>query len=408
MITKTRLRKFASLIVRQGVNVQPGQEVMISAGLDQPDFVRMVVEEAYRAGARKVSVDWSYQPVERAHYRYAKEKVLGTLDKWQIERWEHQAEVLPCKIYLLSDDPDGLRGLNQKKLAAVNQMRASVIKPIRNRMNNRYQWCIAAVPGEAWAKKLFPGERASTAVNHLWEAILSTSRVTEDPAAAWDEHNRNLQGHCDHLNALGLVELHYQAKNGTDFTVGLNPDVLFAAGGEKTTAGIFFNPNIPTEEVFTSPMRGKAEGIVYATKPLSYAGSLIENFWIRFHEGKAVGCGAERGKELLDSLLGMDEGSSYLGEVALVPYSSPIEASGLLFYNTLFDENAACHLALGHGFTNLHKNYDALGEEGAYAAGINDSIMHVDFMIGCADLSITGKTADGKEVAIFRNGEFAF
>ena len=407
-MNKKRLKNYARLIAKAGVNVQKGQEVLITAELDQPEFVRMVADECYRLGASKVSVDWTYQPLMRSDVRYCSGKVLGHLEDWQIERWEHQAKVLPCKIYLISEDPDGLNGINQKKYAAAMRERAATIKPIRNRMENRYQWCIAAVPGNAWAKKLFPDTRVSTSVEKLWSAILDTSRVDDDPVAAWDRHNEDLQSRCDYLNSLKIRELHYKAANGTDFRVGLLPNALFCAGGERTLGGTYFNPNIPTEEVFTSPRRGDADGIVYSSKPLSYGGQLIENFWIRFEGGRAVEVGAEKGEELLREIIGMDEGAAYLGECALVPYESPINKTGILFYNTLFDENAACHLALGRGFTNLIRDYEKYSEEELHKMGINDSIVHEDFMIGTPDLSITALTEDGKTVEIFKNGTFAF
>ena len=408
-MNKTRLRKYANLIARCGANVQKGQEVIINAELDQPEFVKMVVEECYKAGAAKVSVDWSYQPLTKLSVRYQKEKTLGTLEKWQIEKWEHQAEVLPCKIYLMSEDPDGLAGINQKKYAKAMASRSKTIKPIRNRMENKYQWCIAAVPGKEWAKKIFPGERAGVAVEKLWEAILSTSRVDEDPIAAWEKHNADLKKRYEYLNSLGIKELKYKASNGTDFRVGLIPEGVFLGGGEETQGrGVYFNPNIPTEEIFTSPKKGDADGIVYSSKPLSYGGQLIDNFWIKFEGGKAVEVGAEQNESLLRELIAMDEGAAYLGECALVPYSSPIRESGLLFYNTLFDENAACHLALGRGFTNLLRDYEKYSEKEAHELGINDSIVHEDFMIGTADMNITAVCADGHEVAIFKDGEWAF
>ena len=407
-MNKKRLKNYARLIAKAGVNVQKGQEVLITAELDQPEFVRMVADECYRLGASKVSVDWTYQPLMRSDVRYCSGKVLGHLEDWQIERWEHQAKVLPCKIYLISEDPDGLNGINQKKYAAAMRERAATIKPIRNRMENRYQWCIAAVPGNAWAKKLFPDTRVSTSVEKLWSAILDTSRVDDNPVAAWDRHNEDLQSRCDYLNSLKIRELHYKAANGTDFRVGLLPNALFCAGGERTLGGTYFNPNIPTEEVFTSPRRGDADGIVYSSKPLSYGGQLIENFWIRFEGGRAVEVGAEKGEKLLREIIGMDEGAAYLGECALVPYESPINKTGILFYNTLFDENAACHLALGRGFTNLIRDYEKYSEEELHKMGINDSIVHEDFMIGTPDLSITALTEDGKTVEIFKNGTFSF
>ena len=408
-MNKTRLKKYAKLIAKCGANVQRGQEVLITAELDQPEFVKMVVDECYRAGASKVSVDWTYQPITKSTIKYCSEKVLSTLDEWQVAKWEHQAKVLPCKIYLISEDPDGLAGVDQKKMARSSAAKSKIIKPIRNRMENKYQWCIAAVPGEKWAKKIFPGMRASAAVEKLWEAILSTSRVYEDPIAEWEKHNENLKKRCDYLNSLGIRELHYKSENGTDFKVGLIPEAIFCAGGEETMGrGVYFNPNIPTEETFTSPKKGEAEGIVYSSLPLSYGGQLIDNFWMKFEGGRVVDVGAEENESLLREMVAMDEGASYLGEVALVPYSSPIRESGILFYNTLFDENAACHLAVGRGFSNVLRDYEKYTDKEAQKMGINDSIIHVDFMIGTSDLSITATCEDGKTVKIFENGEWAF
>lgn len=408
-MNKTRLRKYANLIARCGVNVQKGQEVVINAGLDQPEFVKMVVEECYKAGAKEVSVDWHYQPLTKAHVRYCSDKVLATVEKWQVERLEHRAETLPCMIHLISDDPDGLAGINQKKMAKSMAARSKIIKPIRTKMENKYQWCIAAVPGKEWAKKVFPSERASVAMEKLWEAILSTSRVNEDPIEAWRLHNENLANKCAYMNSLGIKELKYKSASGTDFRVGLLPNAIFMAGGEETLGrGVYYNPNIPSEELFTSPRKGDADGIVYSSRPLSYGGQLIDEFWVKFEGGKAVDVGAKKNEALLREMISMDEGASYLGEVALVPYSSPIRESGLLFYNTLFDENAACHLALGRGFTNVIKGYENYTEKELHDMGINDSFMHEDFMIGTEDMDITAICEDGREVAIFRKGEWAF
>ena len=407
-MNKTRLKKYANLIVRCGVNVQRGQEVTITAELDQPEFVKMVVDECYRAGASKVSVDWSYQPITKSNIRYMSTKTLSTVEKWQIEKLEHHTQILPCRIYLMSEDPDGLAGINQKKYATAMAARGKLLKPIRDKMENKYQWCIAAVPGKGWAKKVFPGERTSVAMEKLWEAILSTSRVNDDPIEEWRLHNEDLAKRCEYLNSLGIKELKYKSESGTDFRVGLLPEALFMAGGEETLGrGVYYNPNIPTEEVFTSPRRGDADGIVYSSRPLSYGGQLIENFWVKFEGGKAVDVGAEKNEGLLRELIGMDEGAAYLGECALVPYSSPIRESGILFYNTLFDENAACHLALGRGFTNVLRDYEKYSEKEAHDIGINDSIIHEDFMIGTEDMSIIAVTDKG-EVEIFRDGNWAF
>ena len=406
---KTVLRQYAHLIAAKGGNVQKGQDVVIYASLDQPEFVTMVAEACYACGARCVRVEWDYQPLSKVTYKKCTLTTLSKMESWEIEKLKHRSETLPVHIYIESDDPDGLKGINQVKLSKASQARYKIIKPYREAMENKYQWCIAAVPGAAWAKKVFPNEKKSKAIEKLWEAILYTSRADGDPVAAWDAHNKDLASRCDYLNSLGIETLEYRSANGTDFKVGLLEDALFMGGSERAQgSGIEFNPNIPSEEVFTSPKKGVAEGLVVASKPLSYRGELIENFSIRFEGGKAVEVHAERNEDLLKEMNGMDEGAAYLGEVALVPYDSPIRNSGVLFYNTLFDENAACHLALGHGFTNVLKDYDKYTVQECYEKGITESMIHVDFMIGTEDLSITAITRDGKRVPVFVNGNWAF
>ena len=405
---KTVLKKYAELIVRCGANVQKGQEVIVVAGLDQPEFVQMVVEEAYKAKAKKVTVDWRYQPLSKVHVRYQSQKTLGTVEEWEKARLEHYCEANPARIMLISDDPDGLKGMNITKLNKSRQMSYPIMRPYLDQMEGNHQWTIAAVPGAAWAKKIFPGVRTSVAMEKLWEAILYTSRVNEDPIAAWGEHNRNMESRCEYLNNLGLRKVRMYADNGTDITIGLINEGVFCGGGETTRQGVFFNPNIPTEECFTSPMKGQADGIVYSTKPLSYQGQIIDNFSIRFENGKAVEWHAEQGEESLTQMLTMDETAGYLGEVALVPQASPICQSGLLFYNTLFDENAACHLAVGRGFPDCIRDHHNKTLEECRELGINDSMIHVDFMIGCDTMSIDAECANGETVAIFRNGNWAF
>ena len=405
---KTVLRAYARLIAEVGARVQKGQDVVIEAELDQPEFVTMVADACYHAGARKVTVTWKHQALEKLAIRRESVKTLQTVEAWERAKLQHYVDTLPCRIYLLSEDPDGLRGVSPAKMARARQGRYGVIKPYRDQMEGRYQWCIAAVPGEKWAKKLFPELRASQAVEKLWEAILKTSRVTGDPIQAGEAPNKALHDRCEYLNKLHIRELRYKSSNGTDFTVGKIPEAQFCGGGETSLQGIFFNPNIPTEECFTSPMKGQAEGIVYSTKPLSYQGQLIDEFWIRFHEGKAVEWHAEENNELLTKLIEMDEGSRYLGECALVPFNSPINETGILFYNTLFDENACCHLALGMGFADTIKDFQNKTLDECRALGINDSMIHEDFMIGSADLSIDGVCQDGKTVPLFRNGTWAF
>ena len=405
---KTVLKKYAELIVRCGANVQKGQEVIVVAGLDQPEFVQMVVEEAYKAKAKKVTVDWRYQPLSKTHVRYQSQKTLGTVEEWEKARLEHYCEANPARIMLISDDPDGLKGMNITKLNKARQMSFPIMRPYLDQMEGNHQWTIAAVPSAAWAKKIFPGVRTSVAMEKLWEAILYTSRVNEDPIAAWNEHNHNMESRCEYLNNLNLRKVRMYADNGTDITIGLINEGVFCGGGETTRQGVFFNPNIPTEECFTSPMKGQADGIVYSTKPLSYQGQIIDNFSIRFENGKAVEWHAEQGVESLTQMLTMDETAGYLGEVALVPQASPICQSGLLFYNTLFDENAACHLAVGRGFPDCIRDHHNKTLEECRELGINDSMIHVDFMIGCDTMSIDGECENGEIVPIFRNGNWAF
>ena len=405
---KSVMRRYAKLIAKCGVNVQKGQEVEILTQFDQPEFIRMLVEECYKLGAKKVIVDWTDQKTSKIHVKYRSLETMSTMEKWEKARWQHRVDTIPCRIYIESEDPDGFKGVDQNKMQKANQKLYPIIRKYRDQLENKYQWCIAAVPGAEWAKKLFPELSKSQAIEKLWEAILSTSRVTEDPIKAWDEHNKDLIQRCKYLNDLGIDELHYEASNGTDLTVGLMELSQFNGGGDTSLSGIYFNPNIPSEECFTSPKRGRAEGIVYATKPLSFMGQLIENFWIRFKEGRAVEWHAEKNNDMLTKMIEMDDGSHYLGECALVPVDSPISNSGLLFYNTLFDENAACHLALGLGFADCVKGFQNKTLEECRALGVNKSMIHVDFMIGCADMNITAKTRDGKTVPIFRNGNWAF
>ena len=420
---KTILRNYARLIVRTGANVQKGQSVMVYAGLDQPEFVETVVDECYRAGASEVEVEWRHQPLTRLSVRHKSLKKLGEVKAWEEEKQRWQAEALPARIHIISDDPDGLDGINQAKYAKAMQSRYAKLKPYIDARENREQWCIAAVPGVKWAKKVFPKDGPSAGITILFVCELALySRLDSafhieaqfralegDPIANWVEHDEYLASRCEHLNSLGLVALEYSSANGTDLRVGLIPQAQFIGGGERIKInGVLTNPNIPSEEVFITPRAGEAEGIVYATRPLSFQGVLIEDFSVRFENGRAVEVHAAKNESALRQLIEMDEGSAMLGECALVPYDSPIRNSGLMFYNTLFDENAACHLALGRGYSSNIRDFDkyTLGE--LRAMGVNDSMVHEDFMIGSADLSVVGVTASGERVQLFRDGGWAF
>lgn len=405
---KTVMRSYAKLIVRVGANVQKGQEVRVFASLDQPEFIKMLAEECYKAGASRVTVDWNYPELTKLSARYMKLRDLSETREWEKARMQDMVDHLPVRIFIESEDPDGLRGINPKYFKAF-AARIKISKPYRDAIDNKHQWCIAAVPGEAWAKKVHPELSKRAAVEQLWKDILYTARADgEDPIADWEEHNRDLKARSKYLNDLHLRELRYHSANGTDFKVGLIPTAEFHAGRDTTMQGVIYDPNMPTEEVFTSPDRRTAEGIVYATKPLSYQGQLIENFSVRFEKGRAVEVKAEKGQDVLEQIISMDEGCHYLGECALVPKESPIHQSGLLFYNTLFDENAACHLALGFGFDECVKGFENMTKEELYEIGVNDAGNHTDFMIGSDDLSIDGVDEHGNVHPIFRNGTWAF
>lgn len=406
---KTILRKYARLAVRKGVNLKKGQGCAIYAQVEQHEFAEMVAEEAYRAGAKWVQVFWQDQAVRKLDLRHQTVTQLSRVEEWEKVQQQMFVDQLPARIHISSEDPDGLKGVSVPKMQKAQAARSTVLRPYRKAIDNKHQWTIIAVPSKKWAKKVFPGERASAAVEKLWQAILNAVRVTEDndPEAAWDQHNATLQEKSGKLNALDLDYLHYTAPNGTDFKCWLIPGAKWEGGGATILDGTFYNPNMPTEEVFTSPLKGKCEGTLVSTMPLSYQGNLIDQFSITFENGRAVSCKAQQGQELLEKMLHMDEGASMLGELALVPHDSPVSNTGILFYNTLFDENAACHVALGFGFPECVEDFESMTDQELQEKGVNDSIIHVDFMIGSKDLDITGYTRDGKAVQIFKNGNWA-
>ena len=333
---------------------------------------------------------------------------LSTVTDWQKAKMQHYVDKLPAQIHIMSQDPDGLKGIDQAKSAQAQMKTFPILKPYRDAMENKYQWTIVAVPGEGWAKKVFPNLSKKKAVSALWDAILTSARITDNPIKSWKEHNADIQKRCDFLNGLGLDYLHFVSPEGTDFKVWLMKEARWLGGGETSLKGIFYNPNMPTEETFTTPLKGKAEGKVVASMPLSYKGELIEDFSVTFKDGKVSEVFAKRNQHLLEQMVNMDEGAKMLGEVALVPFESPIRQSGVLFYNTLFDENAACHLALGRGFTNAITNYEKYNKEDFAKLGVNESMIHVDFMIGTRELNITGFTRDGRAIPIFKQGSWAF
>lgn len=408
MINRELLEKYAKLIVRTGANVQPGQIVQLTVAVEQHEFAALIMETCYQAGAKKVNVDWTSDVQSRLDFLYAEEEVLSTVLPWEEAKKKQMTEDMPCRIIIESEDPDAMNGVDPARLSSVMQSRGSVMKPYYDAIDGKHQWVIAAYPSEKWAKKCFPD--AEDAVDRLWEAILRTVRIggDNDPVEEWNRHTAFIQEKAAWLNAQGLSSLHYRSKNGTDFTVDLIPGAKWEGAGETNTKnGVFYIPNMPTEEIFTSPMAGKCEGTLVAVKPLSWNSQLIENFSITFKNGRAVSCQAEKGQALLEKMIKMDDGASMLGEVALVPKESPVNRCGFLFYETLFDENACCHCALGMGFKEVLPDGDHMTVEEAQKQGINDSVIHVDFMIGADDLSIDGYRPDGETVAVFRNGTWA-
>ena len=407
-ISQNLLQKYARLIVRTGANVQKGQIVQLVVSVEQHAFAALVIEECYKAGAKKVNVDWTSDIQLRLNYLYAEQETLSTVLPWEEAKMKQMVEDLPCRIFIASDDPDALNGIDPQKISSVSQARGKVMKPYRNAIDGKHQWVIAAHPSEKWARKCFPD--AEDAEDRLWEAILKTVRVQEDndPVEAWKKHTDFIEEKANWLNGQGFSSLRYKSANGTDFTVDLIPGAKWeGAGIVNQMNGAFYILNMPTEEIFTSPLAGKCEGTLVAVKPLSWNSQLIEDFSITFENGRAVSCKAGKGQELLEKMISMDEGAAMLGEVALVPKESPVNQCGFLFYETLFDENACCHCALGMGFKEVLPGGDDLTMEQAQQQGINDSIIHVDFMVGADDLSIDGIRPDGTAVPVFRNGTWA-
>ena len=405
------LRKYAALAVRSGVNVQKGQPLVVKASVRDAAFVEMCVLEAYQAGASDVSVQWSDEILRHMDFEYQSLETLTDIPDWLEERVKREHDRGVCYLYIDSDTPGFMSDIDPEKLQKSQLARMSRMEPYAAyTMNNIGQWCIVALPNPRWACKVFPGKTEPEAMDALWKAILSSVRVREDndPVLEWQKHDQELEEHCRILNGYAFQALHFENSRGTDLTVSLAEGHIWAGGGCTTPSGVFFNPNMPTEECFCMPDRCHVEGIVHATMPLAYQGKLIENFWLRFEGGQVVDFGAESGEDTLKGLLDTDEGARRLGEVALISYHSPISDLNLLFFNTLFDENASCHLALGRSYPeNISGGLDMSREE-LLEHGGNYSLEHVDFMFGSSDMSVTGIQKDGTEVPVFRQGDFVF
>ena len=404
-----RLERYAELLVAKGCALREGQELFVRSPIEVASFTRKVVACAYAHGAKLVTVQWSDQQTDRLAYDNAPQEVFDTMPEWAALRNNSMARNGAAVLTILSDDPQIMKGVDQRKVMARIVAGHAQCKEFYDALDRgRCVWCIAGAASPAWARQVFPQLGEQEAVEALWEAILDTSRVTDDPAAAWDEHRASFDARKAWLDKQGFSALHYTAPNGTDLTVGLIEGSHWEGGGQEGADGRYFFPNIPTEEIFTSPQRLGTSGVVHSALPLIYNGSPVEDFWIRFEEGRAVDWDARVGKEVLSGIIETDDNSGYLGECALVPFDSPIRNTGILFLETLYDENASCHLALGKGFPEvLEGGYD-MGDDELLEAGLNDSAAHVDFMIGTGDLSIDGIRPDGVSVPVFRNGNWAF
>lgn len=409
MVTEKMYDKLAQLVVRKGVNVQKDQPVVIRAHVQDAAFVRKIVKCAYEAGARYVSVEWHDSDLTRMAYEYESKEVLSQVPQWKYDKTKAQHDDSACYITVLSDKPGVMAGVDSEKIKAANMAYYTKMADLMSyTMNNEGQWSVIGVPSVEWAKIVFPDLPEEEAFEKLGDAIFTVTRVSEDndPIAEWDLHDKELIEHARKMNAYRFVKLHFTSEIGTDVEVELVKDHIWVGGGCTTPGGVYFDPNMPTEECFCMPLKTGVNGIVYASKPLDYEGKVIDGFWLRFENGKAVEFGARDGEDALAQLLSYDEGSAYLGEVALVPYDSPVSQSGILFFNTLYDENAACHLALGRPYPENIEGGETMSKEELAAHGANDSMQHVDFMIGTRGTDIDGILEDGSVVPVFRDGNW--
>ena len=409
-MNKSFLIKYASLAVNIGVNIQKDNILVISSPIETAEFARLITEEAYKSGAKDVIVHYGDQKLTKIKLENSSLETISNIPEWQAESYNYYARQEACFISISASDPDGLKGVPVEKIGASQKARTSALKEyFDNSMSNKCRWCVLSVPTLSWAKKVFPKVSDDEAMESLWDVIFKTVRVdTENPVNAWKKHNAYLEEKIKFMNNNNFKSVHLKSANGTDLNIELPEGHIWAGGSEGDVNGIPFNANIPTEEVFTLPKKTGVNGIVYSSKPLSYGGNLIDNFSITFKDGKAIDFTAETGYDVLKQMLESDEGAKYLGEVAFVPYNSPISNSKLIFFNTLFDENAACHLAFGRAYESCVKDADKYSEEELEKIGVNNSVIHVDFMIGTSDLEITGVNKKGETVQIFSNGNWAF
>lgn len=405
------LWQYARLVVEVGINVQKGQPVMINCPVDCAEFARMLTTAAYDAGASDVHINWRDDYCAREHWLHADDSAFEAVRPWDVMMRTELAKEGCGFISIAASDPENLKGVDPARLKKWGNATGRDLKEYsRMMMANVVPWCVVSVPIPGWAKKVFPGVPEEEAVEKLWEAIFKTVRITEngDAVEEWRRHCADVEGKAKAMTEYDFAELRYKNSLGTDLTVKMPENNVWLAGGEYAKSGVKFVANMPTEEVFSAPLRTGVDGVLYASKPLVLNGNVIEGIRFTFKDGRITELHADKGEETLRTQVELDEGSHYLGEIALVPYDSPISNSGILFFNTLFDENASCHFAFGEAYPSCVKGGDDLSMEELKAAGLNaESDTHVDFMVGTADLEIIGTTRDGRTIKVFENGNFA-
>ena len=402
------LDAYAKLTIRSGLNIQKGQQLVISAPLDAAPLTRRVTEHAYKAGATMVTTLFSDDEATLARFRHGPDESFDTAPAWLFDGMAAAFKGGAARLAIAGDNPNLLAGQDPGKLSRANKSRSIAYRPALELITGfAINWCVIACATPAWAASVFPGMPAEEAMAKLWSAIFACCRADlPDPVAEWETHSRNLRARTDFLNARRYATLKYKGP-GSDFTLGLGDNHVWKGGAARAGNGVICNPNIPTEEVYTAPHKDRAEGTLCSTKPLSHQGTMIDGIRVRFEKGRIVEVSADKGVEAFRSLIDTDEGAARLGEVALVPHSSPISKSGVIFNNTLFDENAASHVAVGQSYNDTFKDHSAKTKQELAALGANSSLVHVDWMIGSGDLDIDGITQDGKSEPLMRKGEWA-
>ncbi|MBE6018623.1 MAG: aminopeptidase [Lachnospiraceae bacterium] len=400
---------YAELVIKEGINIQKGQRLVINCPVECADFAKMCAKAAYENGCREVIMRWNDDTIARLKYLYADSDVFDKVDPWDEMFSDKISEEGAAWLAIYAEDPENLKGVDPDRINRFQVSRGKATAKFREReMRNEFQWCVCSVPTVAWSKAVFPQLSEDEAVDKLWEEILKACRADKgDAVSNWRKHSEELKKHVEILNGFNFKSLHYTNSLGTDLHVELPEDHFWAGGDEASAKGVMFSANIPTEEVFTLPKKNGVNGVVYSSRPFCLNGNIIKDFYFVIKDGKIVEAHAKEGEAILKDAISVDEGASYFGEVALVPFDSPISDSGILFLNTLFDENASCHIAFGEAYPCI-KGAETMSMEELAERGVNSSMTHEDFMVGTRDLSIIGTTHDGKEIPVFVNGNFAF